>query len=366
MTPNRKTKRLSRACAFQDLEWVNQMGANMKNMAILWLVVLIVGCFALAQDKPSVPEPAPLLLVQEIPLAHVRGRIDHFTLDAKRKRVIVAALGNDTVEVVDTFSGRDIHSISGAAAPQGVAYASDLNKLFVANGSDGKLRIYDGDSLKLLNTVDIGEDADNVRYDPAEKRVYIGYGGGEEGGIAVIDAASGKRLEDVAKLDAHPESFQIARSKPVIYANIATKAKIAVIDRGTHRVTDWPLKTGKANYPMAFDEADHRLFVVTRKPAQVVVLDSDSGGMVASIPCVNDADDLYYDAGRKRIYAPGGQGFISVIQQTDTDHYQSVAKIPTTVGARTGLWFEKRDRFYLAVPASSKQGAALWVYAPED
>ena len=91
-----------------------------------------------------------------------------------------------------------------------------------------------------------------------------------------------------------------------------------------------------------------------------------SVAIVASVPCVNDSDDLYYDAGRKRIYIPGGEGFITIIQQSDPDHYQPLAKIPTTVGARTGLWYEKRDRFYLAVPASSKQGAALWVYAPQD
>jgi DNA-binding beta-propeller fold protein YncE len=299
-------------------------------------------------------------------LPNVGGRIDHFTFDAKRKRVIGAALGNNTVEIVDTFSGRDIHSIAGAAAPQGVVYVAEFDKLFVANGTDGKLRIYSGDSFKTLNTLEIGEDADNVRYDPAEKRVYVAYGGDEEGGIAAIDAASEKRLEDVAKLDAHPESFQIAASKPFIYANIATKAKVVLIDKTTHKVTDWPLKSGKANYPMALDEADHRIFVVTRKPAQLVVLDSDSGAMVTSIPCVNDSDDVYYDAGRKRIYAPGGEGFISIIQQIDADHYQSIAKIPTTVGARTGLWYEKRDRFYLAVPATSKQGASLWVYYPED
>jgi len=338
----------------------------MKDLATLCLAVLISASLALSQDQPSVPEKSPLLLVQEIPLPNVGGRIDHFTFDAKRKRVIGAALGNNTVEVVDTFAGRDIHSITGAAAPQGVVYVADLDKLFVANGTDGKLRIYDGDSFKLLNTVDIGEDADNVRYDPVEKKVYVAFGGDEGGGIAVIDAASGKRLEDAAKLDAHPESFQIATSKSAIYANIATKAKVVVIDRATHKVTEWPLKTGKANYPMAFDEADHRVFVVTRKPAQLVVLDSDSGATVGSVPCVSDADDLYYDAGRKRIYVPGGEGFISVIQQIDADHYRPLAKIPTTVGARTGLWYEKRDRFYLAVPASSKQGAALWVYAPED
>lgn len=338
----------------------------MRPVGIFSILGLIFGSFPLAQDKPSAPERAPLLLVQEIPLPNVGGRIDHFTFDAKRKRVIGAALGNNTVEVVDTFSGRGIHSIAGAAGPQGVAYVGEIDRLFVANGTDGKLRIYDGDSFKLLNTVDIGEDADNVRYDPAQKKVYVAYGGDEGGGIAVVDAASGKRLDDVAKLDAHPESFQIAASKPVIYANIATKGKIALIDRATHKVTDWPLKTGRSNYPMALDEADHRLFVVTRRPAQLVVLDSESGSIVASVPCVNDADDLYYDTGRKRIYVPGGEGFISVIQQVDVNHYEPSAKIPTTIGARTGLWYEKRDRFYLAVPASSKQGAALWVFAPED
>src|SRR2546423_2047475 len=226
----------------------------MKKLAAICGTVFIVGSIALSQNQPSAPEKTPLLLVQEIPLPNVGGRIDHFTFDAKRKRVIGAALGNNTVEVVDTFAGRDIHSITGAASPQGVVYVGEFDKLFVANGTDGKLRIYDGDSFKLLNTVDIGEDADNVRYDPAEKRIYVAYGGDEGGGIAVVDAATGKRLEDVAKLDAHPESFQIASSKPVIYANIATKAKVVLIDRKSHKVTDWPLKTGKANYPMALDE----------------------------------------------------------------------------------------------------------------
>jgi DNA-binding beta-propeller fold protein YncE len=338
----------------------------MKIFVAACVAVWIFGSFALSQDQSSAPDRALLLLVQQIPLPNVGGRIDHFTFDGKRKRVIGAALGNNTVEVVDTFAGRDIHSITGAADPQGVVFVGEFNKLFVANGTDGKLRTYDGDSFKLIDTVDMGEDADNVRYDPAEKRIYVAFGGDEGGGIAVLDAASGKRLDDAAKLDAHPESFQIATSKPVIYANIATKAKVVVIDRKTHKVTDWPLKNAKGNYPMALDEADHRLLVVTRKPARLIAIDTETGAMVASIPCVNDADDVYYDTGRKRIYIPGGEGFLSVIQQTDADHYQPVAKIPTTIGARTGLWYEKRDRFYLAVPASSKEGAALWVYAPED
>src|SRR3989475_10876589 len=154
----------------------------MKKLPAFCIALLSIGCYALSQDQPPAPEKAPLLLVQEIPLPNVGGRIDHFTFDAKRKRVIGAALGNNTVEVVDTFAGRDVHSITGAAAPQGVVYVSDSNQLFVANGTDGRLRVYDGDTFKLLNTLVIGEEADNVRYDPAEKRVYVAYGGDEEGG----------------------------------------------------------------------------------------------------------------------------------------------------------------------------------------
>src|SRR6266436_7644244 len=255
----------------------------MNKVATFCMTVLIFGSVALSQDQPSTPDRARLLLVQQIPLPNVGGRIDHFTFDGKRKRVIGAALGNNTVEIVDTFAGRDVHSITGAANPQGVVYVGEINKLFVANGTDGKLRIYDGDSFKLLNTVDIGEDADNVRYDPAGKRVYVAFGGDEEGSIAVIDAASGKRLEDVAKLDAHPESFQIATSKPVIYANIATKAKVVLIDRNTHKVKDLLLINEKSKYPMGLDEADHRIFVVTRRPAQLVVIDTETGATVASV-----------------------------------------------------------------------------------
>src|SRR5215471_10361118 len=215
--------------------------ANMKTVAMLSAVGLIFGSFRLSQDKRDAPERALLLLVQEIPLPNVGGRIDHFTFDAKHKRVIGAALGNNTVEVVDTFAGRDIHSIPGAANPQGVAFAGELNKLFVANGADGKLRIYDGASFTLLKTIDIGEDADNVRYDSKENKVYVAYGGDDAGGIAVLNAASGERLDDAAKLEAHPESFQVASSKPLIYANIATKAKVVKIETTTHQVIEWPL-----------------------------------------------------------------------------------------------------------------------------
>jgi hypothetical protein len=317
----------------------------------------VVGLISLSsQTRPATPQKEPLHLVQKIALPNVKGRIDHFTSDATHNRVILAALGNNTVEVIDAAAERDIRSIAGASTPQGMVFVADLSKLFVANGGDGKLRIYDGASFKLITTVGIGEDADNVRYDAKQKLIFVAYGGEEQGGIAAVEAATGKRLPDVAKLDA---------SKPVIYANIADQAKIAVIDKVTHKITEWPLRGAKANFPMALDEPDRRLFVATRHPARLIVLNLDTGAQVASLACVNDADDLYYDKQRKRIYIPGGEGFISVIEQSDPNHYRMLANVPTAEGARTALWSDTQERFYLAVPARYNRDAALWVYRPE-
>jgi DNA-binding beta-propeller fold protein YncE len=307
-----------------------------------------------------------LRIVQAIPLPNVVGRIDHFTGDLKRKLVIGSALGNNTVEVVDVFAGRVIKTIQGLDEPQGVLFVPDVNKLYVANAGDGKLRVYDGKSYSLLDTLDFGENTDNLRYDAVTKRVYVGYGEDETSAIGVVDATTNKRLDDAGKLDSHPESFQLEASGPRIFVNVASKQKVAVIDRNSHKVTDWAIPGLKANFPMALDEADHRLFIGTRKPGRLAVLDTNSGKVVANLPCAGDMDDLYFDSERKRIYVPGGEGFISVFQQTDPDHYETLARIPSAIGARTGFWYAKRDRVYLAVPGRANQGAEIWVFEAQD
>jgi len=333
------------------------------------LVVFLTGLTSVASlgQNSTERESAPLRIVQAIPLPNVVGRIDHFSVDPKRRWVIGSALGNDSVEVVDSFAGKVVRTIKGLNEPQGVLYVGgEINKLFVANAADGKVRIYDGKNFILAATVDFGANTDNIRYDPGAKRVYVGYGEDNESAIGVVDAATNKRLDDAAKLDAHPESFQLEQSGPNIFVNIADKQKISVIDRKTKNVSDWSLPGLKANFPMALDEADHRLFIGTRKPARFIAIDTANGKIVANLPCAGDMDDLYYDTGRKRIYVLGGEGFISVFQQTDPDHYESMGKIPSATGARTGVWYEKRDRLYLAVPGRANQGAELWVYEAQD
>jgi DNA-binding beta-propeller fold protein YncE len=320
-----------------------------------------------AQTRSTPPAAQPLVLTGAIPLPNVQGRIDHFALDP-RGLLFVSALGNNTEEVIDIGAGRVIHSISGIPKPQGVAYSPDSNKLFV--GSDeGKLNIYDGASFDLITSIGFGDDVDNLRYDVASKRLYVGYGDDKAGAIGIVDSTTNKRVGEEFKLGAHPESFQLETSGPNIYVNLPDLKQIAVINRNTHAISRWPL-TLESNFPMALDESGHHLFVVTRAPARLAVLDSRSGHVVAALPCVQNSDDVYYDSARKRIYVPGGEGYISVFQQKDADHYELLAKVTSAVGARTAGYFGKGKKgfevFFLAVPARADHGAEVLIYTVQD
>jgi DNA-binding beta-propeller fold protein YncE len=330
----------------------------MSRLGPLAVVALLAAVPAGAADSR-----APLRQVQEIPLPGVQGRIDHFAIDAAHDRIMVAALGNNTVEVVDAAAGRWTKRITGLAHPQGLLYVPDLDRLFVANGGDGTVRVFDGTSFAAVATIEIGDDPDNLRYDEATKRVYVGYG---EGAIGTVDAAAAKRGSDDYRLGAHPESFQLEKKGTRIFVNVADRAQVAVVDRKTGKTATWPLRDAAANYPMAVDEDDGRLFVATRKPARLFVLDTKTGAIVTTLPAAGDADDLFYDRARRRIYLSGGEGFLSVFAQTDPDHYAVAAKIPTAAGARTATFDAKTGRLYLAVPARGGRGAALLVFEARD
>ena len=299
----------------------------------------------------------PLKLESTIPLAGVEGRIDHMAADSSGRRLFVAALGNNTLEVVDLAAGKRVHSIAGLHEPQGVAYVANRNRVFVASGEDGKLKVFDGGSLSLIDTVNFLADADNVRYDPASHSIVVGYGAGA---LGVVDATTGKRTADFP-LDGHPESFQLETSGPRIFVNVPTAGHVAVVDRRTHQAAKWPLSGNQANFPMALDEAEHRLFVGCRKPPRVAVFNTDTGKIVATLNCVGDTDDLFYDTALKRIYVSGGEGFLSVFQQ-DSNGYHPLAKIPTATGARTSLFVADLKRLYLAVPHRGGQSAEVRIY----
>jgi DNA-binding beta-propeller fold protein YncE len=277
-------------------------------------------------------------------------------------------LGNNSEEVIDLSAGIRSKSITDIPKPQGVLYVPELNKLFVASDG-GKLYVYDASSFNLITSIDFGDDVDNLRYDSSGKQVYVGFGDDDAGAIGVVDATTDKRLPKEFKLGAHPESFQLEASGPNIYVNVPDLKQIAVINRNTGAVSRWPVAFD-SNFPMALDEASHRLFVVTRAPARLAVFDTNSGHLVVALPCVQNSDDVYFDGPRNRIYVPGGEGYISVFQEKDANQYELVAKIPSAVGARTAGYFGKGRKgfeiFYVAVPARADAGAEILVYTIQD
>jgi DNA-binding beta-propeller fold protein YncE len=306
-----------------------------------------------AQNAP------PLKLKQTISLSGVEGRIDHFAYDPAGERLFVCALGNNTVEVLDLRKGDRIHSITGLGAPQGAAYVPDIDRLFVANDKDGICKVYDGRSFQAVGELNFKDDADNVRYDEATKKIYVGFG---SGGIAVVNAPDGKQVGSI-KLSAHPEAFQLEKNGSRIFVNVPNSRHVAVIDRDKGDVVGtWKTDLAFGNFPMALDEVNHRLFVGCRLPPRLVVLNTASGEVVAKTEISGDPDDVFYDSKRHRIYAICGAGKLDIIDQTDPNTYMASAKVDTTEGARTGLFVSERDTLFVAVPHHGSQQAEIRAY----
>jgi DNA-binding beta-propeller fold protein YncE len=252
-----------------------------------------------------------------ISLPSVKGRIDHFGVDLKQRRLFIAALGNDTLEVVDLNSNRRERSLDGFGEPQGILYLPEFNRIYVANGSANRLDILDGASLARIKGVDGLDDADNVRYDVNARKVYVGYG---KGALRTLDPASGDSSGDIP-LAGHPESFQLEMRGTRIFVNVPAARHVAVVDRTKRAVVaTWDVPGAESNFPMALDESGRRLFVGARKPALLLVFDIDSGKMVAKQPVGGDTDDIYFDPARKRLYVICGEGRIDIVRQADPDH----------------------------------------------
>src|SRR5258708_21358141 len=259
-------------------------GKDMKmGFKIAGLLVLaslpFFGCNAAPGGVPAPAaapshELAPLQLIQRIPVPGVTGRIDHFTAYPKRRLLIFAGLGNNTVEIVNTFEGKVVQSIKGLDEPQGVLYVPEFDKIFVANAGNGTVKVYDGKTYALRKSISLGEEADtdNLRYDEASKQVFVGI----VGGIAMIDAATEAHVDkDLKGSGGHSESFQLEKNGSRVFVNVPDDNSVVnVIDRKTGGLTKWELNGAKANYPKALDEGDPRLFIDNRRPPLVVELEA--------------------------------------------------------------------------------------------
>ena len=290
---------------------------------------------------------------QKIELPDVKGRIDHFGVDADGQRLFVAALGNNTVEVIDLKTGRHARTLKGFAEPQGIQHVPAAKRIYISNGKGNRVDVLDAASYTVLKRIEGLEDADNIRYDAAAKLLYVAY----EGGLRVLDAMTGEPTGDL-KLRGHPESFQLEAAGPRIFANLPGSREVAVVDRASGKVSaSWKLDGAAANYPMALDEATHRLFVGTRNPPLLLVYDTESGKIVAKLPVGGDTDDVFFDAQGKRVVVICGEGVVNIFRQQDADHYPVDKTIKTAPRARTG--FLLAGWLYVAAPAVNGPAAIM-------
>ena len=329
-------------------------------MDIRRLVLPIGVCTCVLSCNGQAPfGESALKLDKEIALPQVRGRIDHLDANVKEKVVYVAALGNNTLEVVDVQNGKLLHSIKGLDEPQGVGYVAKTNEIFVANGGNGDCYFYNAATYEKTASIHLSSDADDVRYDPAEEKIYVGYG---EGGIAVIDINTHKQIADI-KLPAHPEGFQLDKALNRILVNIPDRDMVGVIDlRQLKLVEQWKRNSPKANFPIAVDTSSHFAFIGYRHPAKLLLLDSKTGKEISSTDIAGDVDDLYFDQRTKRIYISGGDGFINIFQ-CDQDHsIRQTANIQSHKGARTSLLIPELNLLVVAARATSGNSAELLIF----
>lgn len=295
-----------------------------------------------------------------IVLPNVKGRIDHIAINEKNRIAYIAALGNNSLEIVNLTNGKVIHSIKGLDEPQGVAYISQANEIFVANGGNGICYFYNAESFQKTGTIQLSSDADDVLYDSTSGKIYVGYG---EGGIAVIDAKHHQVIGNI-KLPAHPERFKLDKNEDKMFVNLPDANVIGVIDTKRMKLAEeWRNRKGSANFPMALDALHYRLFIGYRHPATLAILVSRTGKVISTMPMTGDADDMYFDESTQKIYVTEGSGYINIFQQKDTDTYSEIANIPTKKGARTSLLVPRLQLLLVAERAEGNNNAQLLVYS---
>lgn len=309
----------------------------------------------------------PLRLTQSVPLPMLHdGDFDHFTVDLESNRLFSAAEENSKVLVFNLKTGQLIHTLTDVKAPHSLFYRDDLQRLFVVDGDLGVVRMYDGSTYKPLGNIGLRMGADSAAYDPATKYLYV-VNGGHDGNLpncwlSVVDTTSDKKIAE-AKLNSDDvEAVRLEAHGPRMFVNIRGKNEVDVFNRKTLKLlATWPMPSD-ASKPtaMAVDQAAHRLFIGTRAPGRLVVLDSDTGKVLEDEPAASMVDDMAYDAAHKRIYF-AGTDYLEVFQQGS--NYPLLDKIPTGFRAKTAVFVPQLNRYYLGVPHHDGKTAELRVYS---
>jgi hypothetical protein len=352
----------------------------MSKLLSLCFIIIVAG-FAI---PASAQEKQALRRVQTIPLQGVKGRLDHMGIDLEKKRLFVAAAGNNSLEVVDLTGGKVTNSLTGFVDTQDALFlGGDFNKLHVSS-LDGHLRIFQGETFWLVQDFKIEPDPNRLFYDPTTDLIYFGYGG-ENAGFNGYERVGIMRPKRGAGYDQLVADMIAPTPRPGHLAEMAMDDNgiLLICDSRDDRIyqfdtrkreliNSWPA-SGDGAGDLALDRGHHRLFVGIRIPPEMTVYDSLSGKEIQTLPGPETMDGVYYDTNLKRVYMTGGRwygtpdaspGWVYVYQQKDPDHYDLISRIKTRPGSGTSLLVPQLNRFYVASQAIGHQNAAILVFEP--
>jgi hypothetical protein len=338
---------------------------------ILLSALLLV---AAQSRKPAKEAGPPLQLERTIPLGNIEGRLGHPVIDLQKSRLFIPAGAAGTVEVVDLNAGRVVKSIQGLSRPQSAAWYREFGRLYVTTRQDASLSIFD-DQLNLIRKVALSATPDDVRVVRGGKQVLVSAGNS----ILVLDVNG--QNQGIIRFDSPPSAFLVAPGGQRLWVNLPINRTIAIADLVSRialrsyaaTAQSYALNADKKalnisvasgmNNGLALDDAGRHVFIISRRPPKLVVMDSDSGNIRDSRETVTDPEDIWYDPASRRIFITGTDPVIDVVNHTEADRYEPMARIPSAPGARTSLLVPEQNRFYVVAPKDGNKPAAVLVYS---
>ncbi len=326
-------------------------------------VLILLFASAIAANTQSA---GSLTLRQTIPLPDVNGKFDHFTIDLAGNRLFAAVTGNHSVEVIDLKSNTVAQSIGGLGKPHGLVWVGATSSLYVADGTLGELQVYKGAPLVLAGKIKLSEDADDMVYDDAHHRLFVGHGGSNAANPARIAVVNTDNFTLVANLPVptHPEALEIDPQSRRVFANIADSNEVAVIAPETQAISaTWELTKAADNVPLAFDREHQMLFVGCRKPGMLIAIDAATGKEIGSAPAAGEGDDLFYDPALRNLYLVSGAGEIDTYHIDEARTLHSLGVVHTVPGAKTALLVPVQGLLYVGIPGTAGKSAEIRVFS---
>lgn len=247
------------------------------------------------------------------------------------------------VNVVDMNTGKSVATISDVNGVHGIAIDPELKKGYISNGADSNVTVFSTKDFSVLKKVAVtGKNPDAIMYEPFTKTIITW--NGRSSNATVIDTKTDKVIQTI-QLPGKPEA-SVTDGKGKVFVNIEDKSEVCMINTKTWKAEQtWSISPGEGPSGLALDTENHRLFSATDK--LMVVLDSETGKVITTLPTGGGVDGAAFDKGLRRAYSSCGEGLLTVVQEENPNSFKVFANVPTQAGTRTISLSEKTHRIYL-------------------